>query len=70
MDDANWNWEEKRYEMLAMLWRLLSQNINNLFDPPIVEEELINLIGKLNTQIKSTNSNILKLSDQCQNGSI
>ena len=31
--------------MLAMLWRLLSQNINALFDPPIVEEELINLIG-------------------------
>merc|ERR1712223_292510 len=45
MDDANWNWEEKRYEMLSMLWRLLSQNINTLFDPPIVEEELINLIG-------------------------
>ena len=28
-----------------MLYRLLALNINALFDPPIVEEELINVIG-------------------------
>lgn len=43
--DEFWNWDEKRYEMLTCLYRLLSQNINSLFDPPIVEEELINVIG-------------------------
>ena len=34
-----------RYEMLGLFFRLLSQNVNMLFNPPIVEEELINLIG-------------------------
>lgn len=39
------NWDEMRYEMLTLIFRLLSQNINGLFDPPIVEEEVINAIG-------------------------
>ncbi len=45
--DEHWNWDEKRYEMLALIFRLLSLNINCLFDPPIAEEELINSVGNL-----------------------
>jgi condensin complex subunit 1 len=44
-DDESWNWEGKRLETITLLFRLLSVNINSLFDPPIVEEELVNLVG-------------------------
>ena len=45
MDDESWNWEGRRLDAITLMYRLLSLNINALFDPPIVEEEMINLIG-------------------------
>lgn len=45
--DESWSWEGKRNEAITLAFRLLSLNINSLFDPPLVEEELINLIGNL-----------------------
>ena len=41
----NWNWDEKRLEAITLFFRLVSLNINALFDPPIIEEELVNLVG-------------------------
>ena len=40
-----WDWDAKKLEALTLLFRLLNLNINTLFDPPIAEEELVNLIG-------------------------
>ena len=45
VDDEIWNWDEKRREAIYCLYRLLNLTINTIFDPPIVEEEIINLIG-------------------------
>lgn len=45
--DESWSWEGRRNEAITLAFRLLSLNINSLFDPPLVEEELINLIGNL-----------------------
>lgn len=41
----SWDWDGKKLEALTLLFRLLNLNINALFDPPIAEEELVNLIG-------------------------
>ena len=43
MDDESWNWEGRRLDAITLMYRLLSLNINALFDPPIVEGEMINL---------------------------
>lgn len=43
--DESWSWDSQRNEAITLAFRLLSLNINSLFDPPLVEEELINLIG-------------------------
>ena len=44
-DGIAWDWELKRNETVTQIFRLLSLNLNALFDPPLVEEEFINLIG-------------------------
>merc|ERR1719412_1791727 len=35
----------KKSETVTLIFRLLSLNLNSLFDPPLVEEEFINLVG-------------------------
>ena len=40
-----WSWDEKRLEAITLFFRLMSLNINALFEPPIIEEELVNLVG-------------------------
>ena len=45
VDDENWNWDAKRNDAIYCLYRLLNLTISTIFDPPIVEEEIINLIG-------------------------
>lgn len=44
-DDSAWDWESRRQEAVTLLFRLVSLNLNALFDPPIVEEEFVNLLG-------------------------
>lgn len=44
-DGITWDWEMKKSEIVTLMFRLLSLNLNALFDPPLVEEELINLLG-------------------------
>ncbi len=45
VENENWDWDAKRLDALTLIFRLLNLNISALFDPPIVEEELVNLIG-------------------------
>ena len=44
-DGISWDWELKRNETVTLIFRLLSLNLNSLFEPPLVEEEFINLLG-------------------------
>ena len=44
-DGITWDWEMKRSETVTLIFRLLSLNLNSLFDPPVVEEEFINMVG-------------------------
>lgn len=44
-DGIAWDWDMKKSEIVTLIFRLLSLNLNSLFDPPLVEEELINLLG-------------------------
>ena len=41
----SWSWDEKRLEAVTLFFRLMSLNVNALFEPPIIEEELVNLVG-------------------------
>ena len=44
-DGIDWDWDMKKSEIVTSIFRLSSLNLNSLFDPPIVEEEFINLVG-------------------------
>ena len=44
-DGIAWDWDMKKSEIVTLIFRLSSLNLNALFDPPIVEEEFINLLG-------------------------
>ena len=44
-DGIAWDWDMKKSEIVTLIFRLLSLNLNSLFDPPLVEEEFINLLG-------------------------
>lgn len=44
-DEESGSWEARRQEAVTLLFRLLSLNLNALFDPPLIEEEFINLLG-------------------------
>jgi len=44
-DDFTWDWDQERLRAVTLLYNLVQLNLNTLFDPPMIEEEVINLIA-------------------------
>jgi len=44
-DDFTWDWDQERLRAVTLLYNLVQLNLNTLFDPPMMEEEVINLIA-------------------------
>jgi len=44
-DDFTWDWDQERMRAVTLLYNLVQLNLNTLFDPPMMEEEVINLIA-------------------------
>jgi len=44
-DDFTWDWERERLRAVTLLYNLVQLKISQLFDPPTIEEEVINLIA-------------------------
>ena len=44
-EDMSWDWDSRRQEAVTLMYRLVNLNLNSLFNPPLVEEELINMLG-------------------------
>jgi len=67
-DDYSWNWDVERNRCVTMLYNLVQLNINVLFDPPLVEEEVTNLIANTvfkileNPNLKNQNTRDSRLS--------
>jgi len=67
-DDYSWNWDIERNRCVIMLYNLVQLNINVLFDPPLVEEEVTNLIANTvfkileNPNMKNINTRDSRLS--------
>jgi hypothetical protein len=40
-----WDWDQERAKAVTLIYNLLQLNLNTLFDPPLMEEEVVNLIG-------------------------
>jgi len=49
-DDFTWDWDQERRRAVHFLYNLVQLNLNLLFDPPMMEEEVVNLIA--NTMFK------------------
>ncbi|CAH3036153.1 unnamed protein product [Pocillopora meandrina] len=41
---SSWEWEEQRDVLIQTLGQLMQLDVNRLWDPPIIEEEFVNLI--------------------------
>ena len=46
-DDYTWDWDHERAKAVTLVYNLLQLNLNTLFDPPLMEEEVVNLIGTI-----------------------
>ena len=44
-DDFTWEWEKERLRAITLLYNLVQLNISQLFDPPTIEEEVVNLVA-------------------------
>lgn len=44
-DDAPGNWEFDRPRIISLIYNLLQLNLNQLFEPPIIEDEVLDIIG-------------------------
>eukprot|EP00794_Sanderia_malayensis_P003745 gene3745-4267_t len=42
-----WSWEHERDDALCLISQLLQLDINRLWDPPIVEEEFVNMVSSV-----------------------
>lgn len=67
-DDYSWDWDTERKRCADLLYNLVQLNINVLFDPPLVEEEVTNLIANMvfrifeNPNMKNINTRDSRLS--------
>ena len=52
-DDFTWDWDSERLKSVTLLYNLLQLPLNPLFDPPMMEEEVV-------TQLASTCFKILE----------
>ena len=43
--DWNWDWEKERLRVVTLLNNLVQLRVSQLFDPPTIEEEVVNLIA-------------------------
>jgi len=44
-DDFSWDWDSERHRAVTLIYNLVQLNLNTLFDPPMMEEEVINIIA-------------------------
>jgi len=56
-DDFTWDWDVERHRSVVLLYNLLQLNLNSLFDPPLIEEEVVNLVA--NTTFKMFENPVL-----------
>jgi len=56
-DDFTWDWDVERGRCVVLLYNLLQLNLNSLFDPPMIEEEVVNCVA--NTLFKMLENPVL-----------
>ena len=44
-DDFTWEWEKERHRAVTLLYNLVQLRVSQLFEPPTIEEEVVNLIA-------------------------
>ena len=44
-EDWYWDWEKERLTVVTLLNNLVQLRVSQLFDPPTIEEEVVNLIA-------------------------
>ena len=63
-EDIQGDWEQDRHRAVSLLYNLVQLNVNQLFDPPIIEDEVLSIIGfTLFKMLENPNLALVKCKD-------